>query len=97
MRASLLRGGPLSDAFTPKAHGPPAATPAAASLRVARRSSRARAHGACAAGGKRGTVSVFVCIEYLFELCHCALLCLDAVLQAREVLLVALPVGMQFV
>ena len=31
-----------------------AATPAAASLRVARRSSRARAHGACAAGGKRG-------------------------------------------
>jgi len=40
---------------------------------------------------------VFVCVEYLFELAYCALLCLDAVLEAREVLLVALPVGAQFV
>jgi len=39
---------------------------------------------------------VFVCVEYLFELAYCALLCLDAVLEAREVLLVALPVGAQF-
>jgi hypothetical protein len=40
---------------------------------------------------------VFVCVEYLFELAYCAFLCLDAVLEAREVLLVALPVGAQFV
>jgi hypothetical protein len=43
-----------------------------------------------------GTVSVFVCIEYLFEFTNCAFLRLDAVLEAREVLLVALPVGAQF-
>ena len=42
-------------------------------------------------------MSVFVCVEYLFELAYSAFLCRDAVLEAREVLLVALPVGMEFV
>jgi hypothetical protein len=39
-------------------------------------------------------VSVFVRIDYLFELANCAFLCLDALVEAHEVLLVALPVGM---
>ena len=44
-----------------------------------------------------GAVSVFVCVECLFEFAYCAFLCLDAVREAREVLLVALPVGAQLV
>ena len=39
-------------------------------------------------------MSVFVRIDYLFELANCAFLCLDALVEAHEVLLVALPVGM---
>jgi len=41
-------------------------------------------------------VSLFMCIEYLFERAHCAFVCLDAVLESGQVLLVALAIGAEF-
>jgi hypothetical protein len=94
VRASLLCGGPLSDAFsTERADGADAdCSLAPCCPEVVASEGERRVYGRVA-----GTVSVFVCVEYLFELAYCAFLCLDAVLEVREVLLVALPVGMEFV
>jgi hypothetical protein len=42
-------------------------------------------------------LSVFVWIEYLFEVVHCVFLGLDAVLESGQVFLVTLPAGAKLV